>query len=112
MAKKLTKKEKVKLRVRSKIVGNTQLPRLSVFKSNKDTYCQLIDDKSGVTIASASSRGMNGTKVEQATAVGKQLGEKAVAAQVERIVFDRSGYVYHGRIKALADGAREAGLKF
>ncbi len=112
MSKKLTKREKIKLRVRSSITGKESLPRLSVYKSNKTTYCQLHDDLSGVTLASASSKGMSGSKKEQAAAVGKALAEKAKTMDVSKVVFDRSGYVYHGRIKALADGAREGGLIF
>ncbi len=112
MGKKLTKREKIKLRVRSSIVGKTPLPRLSVYKSNKTTYCQIHDDLSGTTVASASSKGMSGTKIEQAAAVGKLVAEQAKTINVSKVVFDRSGYVYHGRVKALADGAREGGLEF
>lgn len=112
MGKKLTKRERVKLRVRSQIVGKTNLPRLSVFKSNKAMYAQLIDDTKGVTLTAANSAGLSGTKSEQAAQVGKAIAEKAVALNISNIVFDRSGYVYHGRVKALADGAREGGLQF
>lgn len=111
---KVQKRDRIKRRVRGKISGSAELPRLSVYKSNKEIYAQLIDDKEGKTLASASSRAMNakGTKVEISAEVGKAIAEKAKAAGIESIVFDRNGFVYHGRIKALADGAREAGLKF
>ena len=111
---KLEKRNRIKRRVRGKISGSSELPRLSVYKSNKEIYAQLIDDKEGKTLASASSRAMNakGTKVEISAEVGKAIAEKAKAAGIENIVFDRNGFVYHGRVKALADGAREGGLKF
>ncbi|SIS98207.1 LSU ribosomal protein L18P [Chryseobacterium ureilyticum] len=113
---KLEKRIRIKRRVRGKISGSSELPRLSVYKSNKEIYAQLIDDKSGKTLASASSRekgvDAKGTKTEISAAVGKAIAAKAIAAGIENIVFDRNGFVYHGRVKALADGAREAGLKF
>lgn len=111
---KLEKRNRIKRRVRGKISGSSELPRLSVYKSNKEIYAQLIDDKEGKTLASASSRNLNakGTKVEISAEVGKAIAEKAKAAGIENIVFDRNGFVYHGRVKALADGAREGGLKF
>lgn len=113
---KLEKRIRIKRRVRGKISGSSELPRLSVYKSNKEIYAQLIDDNSGKTLASASSREKgveaNGTKTEVSAAVGKAIAAKAIAAGIENIVFDRNGFVYHGRIKALADGAREGGLKF
>lgn len=104
-------------RIRNKISGTTQVPRLSVYRSNKHIHAQLIDDIKGETVVSASSLdkdlGLENTgNKEAAKVVGKALGEKAVAAGYETIVFDRSGYLYHGRVKELADGAREAGLKF
>lgn len=109
----LTSRDKVRYRLRKKIQGTAEKPRLCVFRSNKSIYCQLIDDLQGQTLASASSKTMtSGTKVEQAKEVGKAIAEKAKALNVDKIVFDRSGYIYHGRIKALADGAREAGLQF
>lgn len=116
----LTKEEKrirVKRRVRKNIFGSAAKPRLSVYRSNKDIYAQLIDDTTGKTLAFASSRekevaGEKGTKSEISTIVGKKIAEKAKAAGIETVVFDRNGFVYHGRVKALADGAREAGLKF
>lgn len=108
------KRLRIKRRVRGKISGTSELPRLSVYKSNKEIYAQVIDDLSGKTLASASSRALNvkGSKTELSTAVGKAIAEKATAAGIERVVFDRNGFVYHGRIKALADSAREGGLKF
>ena len=111
---KLEKRLRIKRRVRGKISGSAELPRLSVYKSNKEIYAQLIDDKEGKTLASASSRALNakGTKVEVSAEVGKAIAEKAKAAGIESVVFDRNGFVYHGRVKALADGAREGGLKF
>ncbi|AYZ14852.1 50S ribosomal protein L18 [Chryseobacterium arthrosphaerae] len=113
---KLEKRIRIKRRVRGKISGSSELPRLSVYKSNKEIYAQLIDDKNGTTLASASSRekgvDAKGTKTEVSAAVGKAIAAKAIAAGIENIVFDRNGFVYHGRVKALADGAREGGLKF
>lgn len=113
---KVEKRNRIKRRVRGKISGSASLPRLSVYKSNKEIYAQLVDDKEGKTLASASSRekgvDAKGTKTEISAAVGKAIAAKAIAAGIENIVFDRNGFVYHGRIKALADGAREAGLKF
>ncbi|GAE63935.1 LSU ribosomal protein L18P [Chryseobacterium indologenes] len=113
---KLEKRIRIKRRVRGKISGSSELPRLSVYKSNKEIYAQLIDDKNGTTLASASSRekgvDAKGTKTEVSAAVGKAIAAKAIAAGIESIVFDRNGFVYHGRVKALAEGAREGGLKF
>lgn len=113
---KTQKRNRIKNRVRGKISGSAELPRLSVYKSNKEIYAQLVDDNGGKTLASASSRekgiDAKGTKSEISAAVGKKIAEKAIAAGIENIVFDRNGFVYHGRVKALADGAREAGLKF
>ena len=111
---KVQKRNRIKRRVRGKISGSAELPRLSVYKSNKEIYAQLIDDKDGKTLASASWRTLKakGNKVEISAEVGKAIAEKAKAAGIENIVFDRNGFVYHGRVKALADGAREGGLKF
>ena len=113
---KLEKRIRIKRRVRGKISGSSELPRLSVYKSNKEIYAQLINDKDGKTLVSASSREKGveakGTKSEISAAVGKAIAAKAIAAGIENIVFDRNGFVYHGRVKALADGAREGGLKF
>lgn len=103
------------MRVRKKVNGTAERPRLCVFRSNKAIYCQVIDDLKAHTIASANSNDATvagGNKSEQAVAVGKLIAERAKAAGVEHVVFDRGGYLYHGRVKALADGAREGGLQF
>jgi len=112
-----SRREKIKMRIRKTIVGTAERPRVSVFRSNKEIYAQIIDDSKGITLFSASSRekalsSISGTKTEVATAVGKALAEKATKAGIESVVFDRNGYLYHGRVKALAEGAREGGLKF
>lgn len=102
-------------RIRGKISGTAERPRLSIFRSNKNIYAQLIDDVAGVTLASASTLDENvsdATKVEQAAAVGKAIAEAAKAKNISTVVFDRSGYLYHGRVQALADAARENGLEF
>ena len=102
-------------RIRGKISGTAERPRLSIFRSNKNIYAQLIDDVAGVTLASASTLDKEvskGTKTEQAIVVGKLVAERAVAKGISEVVFDRGGYLYHGRVKALADSARENGLKF
>ena len=116
----LTKSErrnKIRRRIRKVSFGTQERPRLSVYRSNKEIYAQIIDDTSGKTLAAASSRdkdlsGAKGTKSEKAAEVGKLLAKKALAAGVEAVAFDRGGYQYHGRVKSLADGAREGGLKF
>jgi large subunit ribosomal protein L18 len=116
----LTKNERrlrIKSRVRKIVSGTEARPRLSVFRSNKEIYAQVIDDVSGKTISAASSRDKDissakGTKSEIAGLVGKAVAEKALKAGVDTISFDRGGYQYHGRVKSLAEGAREAGLKF
>jgi large subunit ribosomal protein L18 len=103
-------------RIRGKVAGTAERPRLAVFRSNKGVFAQLIDDENGRTIAGASWLGLKksfkGNKTEQAAEVGKALAEVAKKAGIESVVFDRGGYLYHGRVKALADGAREGGLKF
>ncbi len=114
---KVMRRQKLRWRVRAKVTGTAQKPRLSVFRSNKDIYAQLIDDATGVTIASANSRqkdiaAQSGTKAEKSVLVGKAIAQKAIALGVEACIFDRGGYLYHGRVKAIADGAREGGLKF
>ena len=116
-SRKVLRRQSIRKRIRRIVTGTAECPRLSVFRSNKQIYAQLIDDISSTTVAAVSSRdtgvevaGMN--KIQQAEAVGKALGEKAVAAGVSEVVFDRGGYLYHGRVKSLADGARNAGLKF
>lgn len=102
-------------RVRGKISGTTARPRLDVFRSAKHIYAQIIDDEQGVTLVAASSMDKDfegfGGNVEAATAVGKKIAEKALEKGISEVVFDRGGFVYHGRVKALADGAREGGLK-
>jgi large subunit ribosomal protein L18 len=111
---KAQQRKRIHMRIRKKVSGTTERPRLSVFRSNKSIYCQLIDDLKGHTVASASSKeaGTNGTKIDQAKAVGQLVAERAKAAGIEVVVFDRGGYLYHGRVKALAEGAREGGLQF
>jgi len=105
---------RIRRSIRKKVKGTDARPRLSVFKSNKAIYAQLINDESGHTMAAASSKelGKENANVEVSKEVGKKLAEKAVAAGVDAVVFDRSGYIYHGKVQALADGAREGGLKF
>ena len=110
------RRQRIKFRIRKIVSGSAAKPRLSVFRSNKEIYAQLIDDVNGVTLLAASSRekeiGTKGTNVEVAIAVGKLIAEKALKAGFEVVTFDRGGYLYHGRIKSLAEGARAAGLKF
>ena len=115
--KKLDRRTKIKYRVRKRVRGTLEQPRLSVFRSNKAIYAQVIDDLEGKTLASASSRAKDIgdkklTKTEKAREVGKVVAERAKEVGVEHIVFDRNGYLYHGRVKSLAEGAREGGLKF
>jgi large subunit ribosomal protein L18 len=117
MVTKAIRREKIKFRVRKKVNGTAQRPRLSVFRSNSDIYVQLIDDDSAKTLASASSRdkdiaAQKGTKTEQGKLVGAAIARKASELGLKDVVFDRGGNLYHGRVKALADGAREGGLKF
>ena len=110
---KIERRIKIKFRIRKKVVGTAERPRLSVFRSNKQIYAQVINDKAGVTLAAASSLGFEKmNKTEQAKKVGLLLAEKAKAAGVESVVFVRNGYLYHGRVQSLADGAREGGLNF
>ncbi len=111
------RRNKIKKRVRKVIKGTTERPRMSVFRSNKQISVQIIDDLKGATLVSASSlckevQESKGTKSETAKKVGEVIAKKAKEAGIEQIVFDRNGYLYHGRVKALADAAREAGLKF
>ncbi len=107
---------KIKRRVRGKLSGTSDRPRLSVFRSNKQIYAQIIDDSTGVTLASASSLSKDSSKdlpkIEQASNVGKMIAEQAKSAGVTTVVFDRNGYLFHGRVKQLAESARESGLKF
>ena len=112
-----TKKEqrriKIKFRIRKHVNGTAERPRLSVFRSNKQIYAQVINDVDGRTLASASSLGMEKMpKIQQAGKVGALVAEKANSAGIETVVFDRNGYLYHGRVQALADAARQGGLKF
>jgi large subunit ribosomal protein L18 len=99
-------------RVRAKVAGTQERPRLVVFRSVKHIYAQIVDDGAQRTLATATDKDLNGTKVSKSTAVGKLIAEKAKAAGITRVVFDRGGYRYHGRVKAVADGAREGGLEF
>lgn len=111
--KKVKRRQRIRQGIRRKLTGTAEKPRLSVFKSNKAIYAQIIDDEKGHTIIAASSKELgSGVNVETAKEVGKKLAEKASASGVEQVVFDRGGYLYHGRVKALADGAREGGLNF
>ena len=105
-------RKRVRYSIRKKVSGTFERPRLAVFRSNKDIYAQLIDDVAGNTLASASSKEAKGSKTEQATVVGKLIADNAKKAGFENVVFDRGGFLYHGRVKALADSARAAGLKF
>lgn len=104
-------------RVRDKVSGTTSVPRLNVFRSNNNIFAQIIDDENGVTLASASSidkelKLKNGSNVEAATKVGVLIAKRAKKAKISKVTFDRGGYIYHGRVKALADAARENGLEF
>lgn len=115
--KKLNRRAKIKYRIRKKVFGTAEQPRLTVFRSNKAIYAQVINDLEGRTLASASSISKElaeskMTKTEAAKEVGKLLAGKAIEAGVSKVVFDRNGYLYHGRVKSLAEGAREGGLKF
>lgn len=114
--KKQERRQRIKYGIRAKISGTSDRPRLSVFRSNKAIYAQLIDDVAGHTIAAASSMELTseveGFTVETAKKVGQRLAEKASAKNISAVIFDRNGYLYHGKVKALADGAREGGLKF
>ncbi len=107
---------RIRRRIRKIVSGTTERPRLSVYRSNKEIYAQIINDETGVTLVSACSLQKDvkakGTKTEVASVVGKAIAEKAVKAGIEKVAFDRSGYLYHGRVKALAEAAREGGLKF
>jgi large subunit ribosomal protein L18 len=111
---KLERRIRIKRSIRSKISGTSERPRLSVFRSNKNIYAQLIDDLAGKTLVAVSSAqaAEGASKSTVSVTVGKELAAKAQAQGITEVVFDRSGYLYHGRVKALADGAREAGLKF
>ena len=116
MAAKLSRRDRIKRGIRKRLSGSSERPRLSVYRSNKGIYAQIIDDVTGKTLVSASSLSKEfattGTKSDQSVAVGKMVAEKAVAAGIKQVVFDRNGYLYHGRVKSLAEGAREGGLIF
>ena len=113
MISKIQRRNKIKTRIRGKVSGTAARPRMTVFRSNKQIYVQLVDDQEGKTLVSASSKGIEeGTKIEIAAKVGKAAAEKALAAGITEVVFDRNGYLLHGRVKSLADAAREGGLKF
>jgi large subunit ribosomal protein L18 len=110
-------RQKIRYRIRKKISGTAALPRLSVFRSNTDIYVQLIDDATGTTLASASSRqkdiaAQKAPKIDKSKLVGQAIAQKASALGLKKVVFDRGGYLYHGRVKSVADGAREGGLDF
>jgi len=108
-------RQRIHKRIRAKLSGTTERPRLAVFRSLKHIYAQVIDDTQGLTVAAASSNekdATNGGNIAGAKAIGKLVAERAKAKGIEAVVFDRGGYLYHGRVKALADAAREAGLKF
>ena len=113
---KANRRFRIKKRIRKNISGTPSRPRLSVFRSKKQIYAQLIDDVNGVTLASASSfekdKDQKGNKIDQAKTIGKIIAENAIKAGIKEIVFDRNGYLYHGRVKAFAESARENGLKF
>ena len=110
------RRQKIKSRIRGKISGTAERPRLSVFRSNKEIYVQIINDENGTTLVAASTRdkdfSRNGNKVEQSKSVGLTAAKKAAEKGITTVVFDRGGFLYHGRVKAVAEGAREGGLKF
>lgn len=117
MNKKTIRRIRIKKRIRGKISGNATRPRLSIFRSNSEIYAQLVDDSTGKTLITISSLGkenssLKGSKSEKAKMIGAAIAKKAVAQGINEVVFDRNGFLYHGRVKALADGARENGLKF
>ena len=113
MITKIERRLKIKYRVRNKVAGTAERPRMSVFRSNKQIYVQVIDDDAQKTLVAASSLGLEKmNKSEQAAKVGELVAKKALEAGISTVVFDRNGYLYHGRVKAVADAAREAGLKF
>lgn len=105
-------RRRVRYAIRKKVSGTPERPRLAVFRSNSNIYAQVIDDNGGNTLAAATSINSKGSKIEQAAEVGKLIAENAKKAGISSVVFDRGGFLYHGRVKALAESAREAGLKF
>jgi large subunit ribosomal protein L18 len=111
------RRKRIKMRIRKVVKGTTEKPRLTIFRSNKQIYAQVVDDLAGKTLAYASSRNkeltdQKVTKIEQAKLVGKMIAERCIEAGINDVVFDRNGYLYHGRVKSLAEAAREGGLKF
>ena len=117
LLKKVRRRNRIRRSIRKKLRGTAEIPRLSIFRSNKEIYAQIVDDNSGRTLVSASSResgvgSKSEPKIARSKAVGNELAKRASAAGISNIVFDRGGYLYHGRVKSLADGAREGGLKF
>ena len=113
MLSKIQRRNKIKARIRGKISGTAARPRMSVFRSNKQIYVQLIDDLAGKTLVATSSKGIEeGTKIEIAAKVGENIAKKALEAGITEVIFDRNGYLVHGRVKSLADAARNGGLKF
>ena len=113
MISKIDRRNKIKARIRGRISGTATRPRMTVFRSNKQIYVQLIDDLAGKTIVSTSSKGIEeGTKIEIAAKVGEAIAKKALEAGINEVVFARNGYLFHGRVKSLADAARKGGLKF
>lgn len=111
------RREKIKKRIRGKVIGTSARPRLSVFRSNSEIYAQLVDDSTGKTITTVSTVGkkdarVKGTKTDKAKSVGNAIAKWAVEKGIQEVVFDRNGFLYHGRVKAVAEGAREGGLKF
>ncbi len=113
MVSKKERRNKIKARIRGRISGTAARPRMTVFRSNKEIYVQLVNDLNGTTLASASSKGIaEGTKVEIAAKVGELIAGRALQAGITEVVFDRNGYLFHGRVKSLADAARKGGLKF
>jgi len=116
-SKKEYRRKRIKMRIRKIVSGTAERPRMTVFRSNKEIYVQLVDDRTGKTLVSASSladeiNAQKITKIEKAKLVGKSIAEQAIQAGIETVVFDRNGYLYHGRVKSLAEAAREGGLKF
>lgn len=115
-SKKQNRRKKIKQRIRKTVYGTTEIPRLTVFRSNNQIYVQLIDDVAGHTIIAASSQKDKNAqkipKIDQAKITGKSIADKAIKMGITKVVFDRNGYLYHGRVKSLAEAAREAGLKF
>jgi large subunit ribosomal protein L18 len=117
MATKLERRQKIRYNIRKKVAGTAEKPRMSIFRSNAEIYVQLIDDENSVTLASASSRdkdiaAQKGTRVEKSRMVGAAIARKATELGIGKVVFDRGGNLYHGRVKSVADGAREGGLVF